>query len=134
VTRWGKCSIRRLYEPLRAILPPDPPTTDSESPESAYREYLDAANRSSPRPAGVGWGTSFNYSLGSDVAMIQLTAYRVMGAVQWALMECDTTEDGRRWSCLAQGLEELPAFVESPSDLAWVAMQAAQAVLVARRQ
>lgn len=65
--------------------------------------------------------------------MIQLTAYDVLGSVQWALMGMETVEGGHRWRHLATGLLLPVGDLQDLDDVAWEAMQAAQHDLLLRR-
>ena len=66
------------------------------------------------------------------MSWVQLTAYMVLDRVQWTLASGDATDTARRWTVIAQGLEQLPDGREHVDDVAWVALLAALRDLEAR--
>lgn len=66
------------------------------------------------------------------MAWIQMTAYEVLGSVQWVLASGDSTEVARKWTVLGQGLEDGPGGPVDELDVAWLALLAAMRALEAR--
>jgi hypothetical protein len=66
------------------------------------------------------------------MAMVQLTAYETVGGIHWVLMGMRENATGREWRHMATGLERVAGDAGDLGDIAWVAMQRAQELLVAR--